>query len=325
MKGGINHFGRLASRVTARPSVRQPGPALRSDSPIAEHDQRLTSFDLGSAAVGGRDGGDGLEEAITTAETEAGPPSGAATVLPRAPRAAQAPGETDRRARTGSTERPSPAIGTPRSESMSEGAASPGASSARALPRPVSSSAIAESAPARSRGTAGAGLPAETAPAGAGSTVAALASAFARVQAWMSAPPVPRPFGATGAAARSGETATIDDGASVEAVVPSPRALATPRPAGRVSDSPSPLTVRLESEDLRGGGGWSAPSAAVAAEVRGGLEIGHLSVQVLPPPAPPVPRERAARSQQRPEAAGFESGARRRGIVARLGFGMRHW
>ena len=41
----MNHFGRLAARVM-RPNARQPGPALRSDSPIAEHDQRLTSFSV---------------------------------------------------------------------------------------------------------------------------------------------------------------------------------------------------------------------------------------------------------------------------------------
>ncbi|HVV51712.1 MAG TPA: hypothetical protein VHO06_18735, partial [Polyangia bacterium] len=65
----MSHFGRLAARVV-RPGARQPGPALRSDSPVAEHDQRLTSFEVMAPAAGGPVGGEDLEEPAI-AEVEA--------------------------------------------------------------------------------------------------------------------------------------------------------------------------------------------------------------------------------------------------------------
>jgi hypothetical protein len=201
-----------------------------------------------------------------------------------------------------------------------------GASSPPALSRPLSS-AIIEGSVAGPRSAAGSSsLPAETAPAGGPPAVAALASAFARLQAWMATPAVPRSSGSAGQAATPGQIGAIEQGAGVEAALPPPRAVATPRPLGRASEPPSLVTASFEGQDQRGGNGGSVPAAAVVTEASRGLEIGHLSVQVLPPPAPPAaPRERAARSQRRPEGAGFEGGARQRGLVARLGFGMRHW
>jgi hypothetical protein len=280
----MSHFGRLAARVM-RPSARQPGPALRSASPIAEHDQRLTSFDVGASVFGARDAGGHLEEGAIAAATAAEPsiaaPAGSSRPSPASREAA-------RQAGAGSRVRP-PSAGTP-----------PGAELAGASRR-----SSEEEAPSNA--------------------VAALASAFARVQAWIAAPPVPPgPSRSQAAPAPPPLGPEIADAARAAAGAVSrraARALSAPRPAAGASDSPLSMPA-ADAGRSAGGHPWPAPSAAPREATR--LEIGQLSVQVLPPPTSP-PVSRAARERPHRPNAGFAGGASRQGTLARLGFGMRHW
>src|SRR5205085_1385466 len=152
--GAMNHFGRLAARVM-RPNARQPGPALRSDSPIAEHDQRLTSFSVVPMFSHAHDAGDELEELATAGQPEPAPPVGAPAARPgRAPRTETA-GESDGRSGAGRMVRPPPA-----GASGAEPARDPrgtSTTSSSASSRPTPSTGIAEPSASGSRGAVGAG------------------------------------------------------------------------------------------------------------------------------------------------------------------------
>jgi hypothetical protein len=316
----MNHFGRLAARVT-RPNARQPGPALRSDSPIAEHDQRLTSFSVVPAFRRAHDAGDELEELAVAAQPELGPPSGAPGVPPSPARRTETAGESDGRSGVRAMVRPSLASASgaePRRDPMATSTTSSSAAS-----RPTPSAGIAEPPASGSRGAVGTGrLPADAPPSNAAQTVAALASAFARVQAWMAAPVAPRPSPLAGAPSAAAQIPEVTAPAGAETAA---RPFATPRPPHALA-APVPATTFADGRNARGELPSLSPSAAAAHQPSRGLEIGHLSVEVVPPPAsPPVSREPAARRPQRPEVRGFENSAPRRGTVVRLGFGMRHW
>ena len=314
----MNHFGRLAARV-ARPGARQPGPSLRSSSPIAEHDQRLTSFDvaasIGSGGIAGDDPGAALAE--VDGIVLAGPASGPAA---RGGRPTAALPEQDSRAGAGVNARTTrPPVG-PRAEPARRPSdtltSEPVPVSPRA-PRSAKESAAPSLRGAKTEGR----LSGPVAAPGANQALTALASAFARVEAWMTAPVAQDSI--RGEAASPSAPVAPKMVAATEAAAPPPRARPAPRAVAPTSHSlaTSALDHRRESPD----DDTSSGQLAAAPVDPGHLEIGQLSVQVIPPPvAPPVSQRGPAQPQRRPDT-GSESSPGRLGTTARLGFGMRHW
>jgi len=312
--GQVNHFGRLAARV-ALPAVRQPGPALRSNSPIAEHDQRLASFDVG-ASTGLPRGAAPDPDGPTVAEVEVSAPIG--SVGDGSVGEAQAVGsaaETAPLSSLGARARPSPTAA--RTEPASQPAARSLVGPAPASPRAAEVGAPEGAGPRGRGGASEARVSAAAAPAGPPQAVAALASALARVEAWMKTPAAPGP---ARAAADSPADWIPEGSAGIVAAVTPNRALPPPRALTPASASP---VIELQPHgDARHGDPRSA--SAAAGPVPGPrLQIGQISVQVLPAPAPPIARNPAARPER--WAAFPSDGSRRLGSAARLGFGMRHW
>jgi hypothetical protein len=324
----MSHLGRMAARV-AGAKARQLGPALRSNSPIAEHDQRLTSFNLEATAVGSRDAVVDLEEATAAdSETVVGSGGGALAETRRRgpprqetrdhetkdeprPRAATPNRHLTPTERRGSVPPPiaSEAQGAvPPSRSEAGGAAPPRTANALGLARPPAAALEPSQPPGKPPSStpespglrnppAPAPQSAEGARPAARPAVAALASAFAQVRAWMNTP------------------ATVPPEPSSPAVIA--------RRAGARGADLRP------SRPLEPAGAWpadGAPSSTFAvADLGSGLSIGQLSIQVAPPPAPlPVQRAVPGAQGRRPDP-GADGGPLRSGALARLGFGMRHW